>query len=413
MFRFVRAKNVAHAMTQTDDADLHPILSASKIVQNSYVAEKLYEVKQLVSVTQDEWESYYLATIYRFAEYVQALPDRMFVEYSGHYGLLSHALDRAVAALKLRRGYMLPFGGDTETCYREQDIWTLAIFIASLFIGVWQVPARSEVTIYDKNSMEDSKWNALLGLSMSNESGAYYKAVVLNNSNECLSKLNHILVRALLPLQVLSLLSAHQNLFYQWLEYLFSKSNDKNALFVIINKADELLTGASNVLDEDVKSEQDMQLDDEDNDVQETVEHVNLADEFIRWIKQGVASNDIVVNAESSILHCVSDGTLIIFPDSFDRFKNDATAVVKKLLNDHVDDEQGCFIKEVIKASKDNCFTENKNSGGDEDNYVHEYYVGDWEDLNCISGLLVNTDKLFSEEELPEINHNLSRKPEL
>lgn len=37
-----------------------------------------------------------------------------------------------VDALKIRCGYLLPFGSDAETCYREQEVWSYAVFTAAL-----------------------------------------------------------------------------------------------------------------------------------------------------------------------------------------------------------------------------------------------------------------------------------------
>lgn len=83
------------------------------------------QIWPLVSLTQADFKRIYVATVNNF----------LAVEHDQE--VCEQALLRATQALKLRRGYMLPIGSDAETCYREQEIWTYAVFISSLMSHRW------------------------------------------------------------------------------------------------------------------------------------------------------------------------------------------------------------------------------------------------------------------------------------
>jgi hypothetical protein len=53
--------------------------------------------------------------------------------------------EHGIQMLKIRRGYLLPFDADAETCYREQEIWSYAVFTAALIHSLkkhFDVPAN-------------------------------------------------------------------------------------------------------------------------------------------------------------------------------------------------------------------------------------------------------------------------------
>lgn len=87
-------------------------------------------IKRLLSITLNGYEMFYAPLYLNLNYWIEKnVPDlspdikTKRLETIWRYG---------EEALKIRRGYLLPFGSDAETCYREQEIWSYAVFTATL-----------------------------------------------------------------------------------------------------------------------------------------------------------------------------------------------------------------------------------------------------------------------------------------
>lgn len=88
------------------------------------------EIQSIVGLQQNYWHYFYLQAIYNLAAYVQLLPASEAHHHSGQGGLLSHTLETALQALRIRRGKLLPPNADAETVTRLKDVWTYGISLA-------------------------------------------------------------------------------------------------------------------------------------------------------------------------------------------------------------------------------------------------------------------------------------------
>nr|UKE82784.1 TraI domain-containing protein [Pectobacterium sp. PL152] len=77
--------------------------------------------------SQDVWDIYWLQTVRSLAVTVQQ-PLNNEDEYCRPGGFLDMALDVAVCAVRLSRGYMLPPGAQPEEQAAQSSAWTSAIF---------------------------------------------------------------------------------------------------------------------------------------------------------------------------------------------------------------------------------------------------------------------------------------------
>lgn len=89
-----------------------------------------HQLQSLVGVTRADFEALYSNTIARFYDYVADPRD------ADTASVLAPLLDTVIVTLKKRRGYLLPVGSDSETVFRERDVWTFAVFTASLMTTV-------------------------------------------------------------------------------------------------------------------------------------------------------------------------------------------------------------------------------------------------------------------------------------
>ena len=87
-------------------------------------------LKSLLSISDHLYEAFYAPLYLNLENWLEKnMPgtsleaQRIRLEFLWQYG---------INALKIRRGYLLPFGSDAETCYREQEVWSYAVFTAAL-----------------------------------------------------------------------------------------------------------------------------------------------------------------------------------------------------------------------------------------------------------------------------------------
>lgn len=141
---------------------LTPCLSGLSLFESNSLKQYLLEIKNLVSCPQDIYQTLYLSTLYRLAEFCQAMPfsEKTFLQT---YGLIERQLKLAIAALKLRRGLFFPKNSGAETIAAEEAQWTYALFSASLLRDIHQVQCDRKITLHDENREQIGPWSALSG----------------------------------------------------------------------------------------------------------------------------------------------------------------------------------------------------------------------------------------------------------
>ena len=87
-------------------------------------------LKRLLSITPDRYEVFYAPLYPNLNHWTEKNAAELPAEAKNDR--LKIIWQSGIDALKIRRGYMLPFGSDAETCYREQEIWTYAVLTAAL-----------------------------------------------------------------------------------------------------------------------------------------------------------------------------------------------------------------------------------------------------------------------------------------
>ena len=134
-----------------------------------------YEMKYLVSITKSLYQTLYLDFLKNIQTKIQ---DDLFFK----------SFEQALYALKVRRGFVLPIGADAETCYREQEAWTYAIFTA-VFLK------ESDLTDFEK----------------------------------------------LLPQQGLEWLKSYPQLFTNWCNFCTNEIPENNAIFIVTQRVKQSL----------------------------------------------------------------------------------------------------------------------------------------------------------------------------
>ena len=404
--------------------DVLPVKNADALL-NPHM-NKLYQLKHLVSVTPEDYQHYYMDLIQSVARLFQQLPSPCYEKYSQAGDLLKLTLERVVTALKLRRAYMLPAGADTETCYKEQDVWTYAIFTASLLKDVWQVGAYFEVSILDSHRVFN--WNVKEQLFLSE--GQHYRYTLKTAPVWQPIEHNYLLCESLLPAIGLMWLRQHPQLFEEWLQIINGEVTVTSKLCEIIQNAESYLNQSSlknnevespiilNSLKKDkgqgemisaksnkveaAKTSHESAL--ENSLLQENLQTElekpvaskpdDKAEAFILWLKNSLANKKLSINEKDALVHLVAEGLLLVFPAIIEIFIADTRK------QETVTAEQpSTYLKYFTKSHYFLSKSKKK--------LLHGYYVGDWHDRNTIEGLLITPAYLFKETALPPLNEQL------
>jgi hypothetical protein len=214
---------------------LIPCLPGSKLLSKVLFIGYLLEIKSLVSCPDNIFRELYLATLYKFAEYCQAMPYSQ-TEFSDSYGFLCRQLQLTIAVLKLRRGILLPKNAGAETIAAEEAQWTFALFSAALLTDLYSIQLNREIKIYKADGTIVKEWTFLSGPL--NESDHYYQMRFVENKPT--KKINIFMgafIGKVISNMQASWLSENKFLFSQWWGAILQADLPSNDIKALISKA--------------------------------------------------------------------------------------------------------------------------------------------------------------------------------
>lgn len=157
--------------TSNSTPTLYPCLRGEALAKQGPGAIYLPQLRALVSAPSDRYTELYVATLYRFMELCQALPLTSPFQHQGlavtasPYSLLNRALSLAVAALKMRRGWLMSlYDSDSEKIAQKEPSWTYALFTTVLFHAIptdWQMAYT--VGLYQNEEKRLGTWHPVIG----------------------------------------------------------------------------------------------------------------------------------------------------------------------------------------------------------------------------------------------------------
>jgi len=216
-------------------------------------------IRSIVGLQQNYWNYFYLQTIYNLAEYVQLLPASEAHHHFGQGGLLSHTLDTALQALRIRRGKLLPPNADAETVTKLKDVWTYGIFTGALCHDIGKPITDVTIEVFDKNKSSVGIWqpfsSSMFDMVKSKHARTYrieYKRKRIYASHKRASALY---VHHIVPNEGLQWLVSNQELFFYWTNLLTGHDEDTGLLGSIIHEADKLSV-ASNLAGDQINPQE-------------------------------------------------------------------------------------------------------------------------------------------------------------
>jgi integrating conjugative element relaxase (TIGR03760 family) len=191
-------------------------------------------LEELVGTTRPHFEHYYLETLHRFAAWTQQLPasETHRVAYPG--GLLDHGLNVAIAALRRRRGWLLP----PEEAALKQDLWTYAVFTLALLHDAAKPAVDYVVTLFDEAQTPWS-WNPWAGALGDDPKARWYRVGFRRGCRYTLHQhAAPLLVPRLIRPEGLAWLSTDPALFAGWLAYVAGDRTQAGPFAEILTQAD-------------------------------------------------------------------------------------------------------------------------------------------------------------------------------
>jgi len=215
------------------------VQSASSLLRDRYRQKQIAGIERLTGVTPDVFLAYYRRVMERYAEFVQLLP----ASYDHHHahigGLLDHTLEAAVASLACRQSGVLPPESSAEQVAREEQVWTWAVFTASMLHDVARPLLDQRVTLYDKRGKSLGDWQPWLG-NMLDAGGYWYRVRFRQDREYRLHEKAALLVTGrILPAKGLAWLADNPPLFGYWIAAVSGDMENVGPLGEIARQGDQ------------------------------------------------------------------------------------------------------------------------------------------------------------------------------
>ncbi len=215
------------------------VQSASSLLRDRYRQKQIAGIERLTGVTPDVFLAYYRRVMERYAEFVQLLP----ASYDHHHahigGLLDHTLEAAVASLACRQSGVLPPESSAERVAREEQVWTWAVFTASMLHDVARPLLDQRVTLYDKRGKSLGDWQPWLG-NMLDAGACWYRVRFRQDREYRLHEKAALLVaNRILPDKGLAWLADNPPLFGYWIAAVSGDMENAGPLGEITRRGDQ------------------------------------------------------------------------------------------------------------------------------------------------------------------------------
>lgn len=226
-----KQKNLSHAHAELQQ--FWPCLTGKDIARRQEFQAAGRELKALISAPAPLYTALYETTLFQFMEFCQAMPQDM--HQPKPYSLLTTALETAVAALKLRRGAMIPWQSNSETIAEQESLWTYAVFTAGLWVRLPDLQADRTIELYKSEQEQLSLWHPFAGNLY--EPQTFYKILAKPHPLviDRLACLTGGLVK-IMPSVACRWLSSDQKVWSSWWEIITHTVSARNELAKLMKK---------------------------------------------------------------------------------------------------------------------------------------------------------------------------------
>ncbi len=294
--------------------DAIPVTASRQLLEGTGCAPAVRQIRQLSGLPPAHWQSLVVVALHRYAAFAQQIPLP-----GGEAGtVLEAALRRAVAALRFRRGRMLPPGAAPEAVARGADRWSYGVLTAALFHGIGERLLSRELQMLDAAGRPLGRWNPWQGPMAEVEGCASYRV------GQGQAGVDHpgrgvLFVSQLIPARGLEWLAEDVGLLDAWLGGVAGNWEGAGALGQILGQAAGLESAAGDHPAAETSHFQEPPekppASSADGSVMEPV------DQFLKWLGQGLTTGSLPINRPGSAVYGVNDSVLLVNPDIFKAYR--------------------------------------------------------------------------------------------
>lgn len=210
-----------------------------KVLLKSH-APAIIEIRSLVGLPLRQWRALYQTTLENLADYLQELPASEAHHHTEPGGLLTHSIETAVQALRIRRGKLLPPNADAETITRYKDVWTYAVFTAALCHDIGKPLTDLSVELFNKRNHSIGAWSPFAGAMTTQENAVEYQVRYRRKRQYPLhERASALYLHHIIPTIGVEWLANYSGeVFYHWTNCLTAHREDAGPIGDIAQEAD-------------------------------------------------------------------------------------------------------------------------------------------------------------------------------
>ncbi|MET3448260.1 MobH family relaxase [Ralstonia sp. 1138] len=217
-----------------------PVLDGKTLMQAVGMQGTLQRIRANAGLSTANFERDMLPVIERVAQFVQQLPASESHHHAQPGGLLVHMLEVTDAALRIRRGRILPKGAPIEMAARLEHRWTYGVFLAAMLHDIGRPMADVRVTMFRTPDAEGGPWIPLTGSMAAHGALAYTVAFPLPAERDygAHRRLPIVLMQQLVPQAAMLWLAADPELIRQLNAFLSGEADPSSPIAEIVTAAD-------------------------------------------------------------------------------------------------------------------------------------------------------------------------------
>lgn len=334
--------------------DALPVLNATTLLARH--SAQIAAIRKAVGIPDAHWKALYLSVFETFAQFVQQLPASEAHHHCSIGGLLEHAIDVTYKTVVLRQGHQLPAGASTEEMARKRDLWTYAAGMGALLHDIGKPLTDQRAQLFDDVGQSLGQWNPWAG-PMPGHATHYRVTFVRERRHRLHERVPLLMARLFLPQEGLRWLGSDLNVLQAFQSVLGNDPDGAGVLGELVRQSDGLSV-AENLSDKAAATEEpeavvtinipdplphttdetdrhsihgesppaphsethDAPDTETDDDTITDGDCSNLGDQFLAWLKDGIGSGRLILNARNARVHVTTDGLLLVSPAIFKDF---------------------------------------------------------------------------------------------
>jgi hypothetical protein len=277
---------------------LFPIVSADVLLASNQRKTIIRDIRQTVDISDEYFDILYQSLINSFVEFVQLLP----VSNEAPLGsLMDSGLLRASFALQQQK--------NEDEDKQPDPLLVYTLFSCALLFDIGFVTNNRTVMISKKDGAFIKEWFPSKGKMQQSEGGYYRIRCGGGMSSELSRRVTPLFAQQLMPLAGFNWIAQEFDAFNSWITMLNNERELINHLNLYLDCANKktIAEPAEKIFSAiDIKAFEP--------------EETALGEDFLEWLKHGLDTGAISINAYDSDVHELNNGLFLEIPEIIDKF---------------------------------------------------------------------------------------------